>query len=70
MSAATITTAVKLRDTDNAIAIDENGYMYVPVSKTAAEIDTIVESIRSEIERAKSAEQALRDGLTKEILDN
>lgn len=66
---ATITTAVKLRDTDNAIAIDENGYMYVPVSKTAAEIDTIVESIRSEIERAKSAEQALRDGLTKEIHD-
>lgn len=66
---ATITTAVKLRDTDNAIAIDENGYMYVPVSKTAAEIDTIVESIRSEIEHAKSAEQALRDGLTKEIHD-
>lgn len=66
---ATITTAVKLRDTDNAIAIDENGYMYVPVSKTAAEINTIVESIRSEIERAKSAEQALRDGLTKEIHD-
>lgn len=66
---ATITTAVKLRDTDNAIAIDENGYMYVPVSKTAAEIDTIVERIRSEIERAKSAEQALRDGLTKEIHD-
>ena len=66
---STITTAVKLRDTDNAIAIDENGYMYVPVSKTAAEIDTIVESIRSEIERAKSAEQALRDGLTKEIHD-
>ena len=66
---STITTAVKLRDTDNAIAIDENGYMYVPVSKTSAEIDTIVESIRSEIERAKSAEQALRDGLTKEIHD-
>ena len=66
---STITTAVKLRDTDNAIAIDENGYMYVPVSKTAAEIDTIVESIRTEIERAKSAEQALRDGLTKEIHD-
>ena len=66
---STITTAVKLRDTDNAIAIDENGYMYVPVSKTAAEIDTIVESIRSEIERAKSAEQVLRDGLTKEIHD-
>ena len=66
---STITTAVKLRDTDNAIAIDENGYMYVPVSKTAAEIDTIVESIRTEIERAKSAEQVLRDGLTKEIYD-
>lgn len=66
---STITTAVKLRDTDNAIAIDENGYMYVPVSKTAAEIDTIVESIRTEIERAKSAEQVLRDGLTKEIHD-
>ena len=66
---STITTAVKLRDTDNAIAIDENGYMYVPVSKTAAEIDTIVESISSEIDRAKSAEQALRDGLTKEIHD-
>lgn len=66
---STITTAVKLRDTDNAIAIDENGYMYVPVSKTAAEIDTIVESIRSEIDRAKGAEQALRDGLTKEIHD-
>ena len=66
---STITTAVKLRDTDNAIAIDENGYMYVPVSKTSAEIDTIVESIRSEIERAKSAEQVLRDGLTKEIHD-
>lgn len=66
---ATITTAVKLRDTDNAIAIDENGYMYVPVSKTAAEIDTIVESIKSEIERAKNAEQALRDDLTKEIHD-
>ena len=66
---STITTAVKLRDTDNAIAIDENGYMYVPVSQTAAEIDTIVESIRSEIDRAKSAEQALRDGLTKEVND-
>ena len=66
---ATITTAVKLRDTDNAIAIDENGYMYVPVSTTTTKINAIVESINAEINRAKGAEQALRDDLTTEIRD-
>ena len=43
--------------------------MYVPVSTTTAKIDAIVESINAEINRAKGAEQALRDDLTTEIRD-
>ena len=60
---------LKLRPEDNAITIDKDGYLYVPVSKSAADIDAIVDKINEEIQRALDAEQVLRDAIGKEVTD-
>lgn len=58
---------LKLRPEDNALTIDKDGYLYVPVSKSAADIDAIVEKINEEIQRAQEAERALDSAIKDEV---
>lgn len=52
---------LKLRPEDNALAVDKDGYLFVPLSKTVGDYDALAEQVAAEIMRAKDAERELKN---------
>lgn len=52
---------LKLRPEDNALSVDKDGYLFVPLSKTVGDYDALAEQVAAEIMRAKDAERELKN---------